>query len=108
MRFKVGDNVRLISNYYIDSGFPEGTIGTLIKVDEFGGVVKKEDGSERDCFGKFMELVEEKPEKSIFAKIDEKRHCIETLMDAFEMHQDTNIEFAIESVMRDYFKVVKE
>ena len=104
MKFKVGDRVRIVAeksslatiydirgNKHRLKYLPNGVIG--------GGYVWEDHE---------LELVEENPEKSPMAKIDEKRHCIETLMDAFEMHQDANIEFAIESVMRDYFKAVKE
>ena len=109
MKFKVGDRVKIVGNANIGPvDFKDGRI-IKIDTDDLDAYYKLDIDDGNNPSGIWF------PKDSVCGmvkkdatKIDEKRHCIETLMDAFEMHQDANIEFAIESVMRDYFKAVKE
>lgn len=62
MKFKVGDVVKLISDYYVvdDEPLKSGDVGVIIKEEEtpFVPVVKFFNGITRYCFPRLLEKVE--------------------------------------------------
>lgn len=104
MKFKVGDIVKCVNDSNWDGVYKE---GREYKITGIRDTLYETDheGAFSVCFEDDFKLVEEKPHDS--TKQEAVRECVETLMNAFEMHQDPNIKFAIESVMRGYFDAVE-